>query len=511
MPLPTDRSTSWPPKDHAHLFTEMHRHKAWYQGTPDGLATAYGAYTGPRVINHPTQYRGGVVGAVSRFFWGRPVAEQRRTGLHVPIAADLAKASADLLYADPPKVTSEHEPTAARLESYMDDGMVTTLSAGAEVGAALGGRYHRVTWDPSVDRPFLSTVNADKAIPTFRWGRLVAVTFWTVVARNGSMVVRHLERHELDGSGNGLVFHGLYEGDGQTLGQVVPLADHDSTRHLADQVGPDGAITAGRTPGLCVEYVPNATPNAAWMDEPVGQYLGESDFAKVEPLMDALDEVYSSWMRDVRIAKGRLIVPTAYLKAGKPGEGASFDLDDEVITPLDIPLPEDGQSSITPQQFAIRVAEHQQTAQQLVEDILRTAGYSASTFGEDEDGASVTATEVVARKGQSLRTRGRKVRLERPVLARLARKMLLTDQAVFSTANLDPAEAVHVDFGSATHDSPMQLAQTVETLSRAKAASTRTLVAMAHPEWADTEVDEEVALIEAKERMSDPADPALFG
>ena len=38
----------------------------------------------------------------------------------------------------------------------------------------------------TVDRPFLSTVNADKAIPTFRWGRLVAVTFWTVVARNGS-------------------------------------------------------------------------------------------------------------------------------------------------------------------------------------------------------------------------------------------------------------------------------------------------------------------------------------
>lgn len=507
MPLPPN-GASWPPVP-IEITQAMQAWNAWYVGSPDVLTAAYSSPARSRRI-------GGVVGTIARWFWGREVTDQTRARqhLHVPIAADLAQASADLLYADPPNVTvgdgDGNVTTAQRLQQYVDDGMMTVLSAGAEIGAVLGGRYQRVTWDRELlDRPFLSTVHADAAIPEFRWDRLTAVTFHNVVETSGQQVRRHLERHELIG-GVGYVFHGLYEGTMDNLGRAVPLTESAATAGLAAQVDADGALIEGRTRGLAVEYIPNLTPQRRWRTNPVGKSLGRSDLDGIEPLMDALDEVYNSWMRDVRLAKARLIVPEYMLRSSKPGEADMFDLDQEVFVPLRMAASEDGDPHITPQQFSIRVAEHQQTAQQLVEDILRSAGYSAATFGEDEEGAAATATETMARKGRSLLTRGRKVRLERPALARLGEKMLAVDQAVFNTPGLVP-QPVDVDFGDTVQDSPLQLAQTVETLSRAKAASTATLVRLAHPDWGRDEVDTEVDAIRAEQSLADPASPALFG
>ncbi|WP_131104036.1 phage portal protein [Ornithinimicrobium sufpigmenti] len=510
MPLP-DNGATWPPKDYTDQLATMARWDAWYVGSPDALNKAYSA---PAGRTRPSQYAGGLVGAAARLFWGRPVVGNRRPAqLHVPLAADLAQASSDLLYADPPTVTSDDEKTAEALQAYLDDATVQVLAEGAEIGAALGGRYHRVTWDRELaDRPFISTVHYDAALPEFRYGRLVAVTFWRVVHRDTTLVVRHLERHEL-ADGIGIVLHGLYQGTADSLGRAIPLTEHASTRHLAQSVNADGALTEGATPGLAVVHVPNMTPNRAWRTHPVGRNLGRSDFDGVEGLMDALDETYTSWMRDVRLARARLIVPEQFLTAHGPGRGASFDLDDEVITPMKMPLAEDGSAQITPQQFAIRVAEHQQTAQDLVEQILRSAGYSAATFGEDEEGAAATATETMARKGRSLLTRGRKVRLERPALQALFTKMLATDVAVFNRSGIDPTK-VAVDFGDTVQDSPLQLAQTVEALERAKAVSVETKVRMVHPDWDDDAVTKEVERVTREHSLgalADPASPGLFG
>ncbi|WP_130012148.1 phage portal protein [Serinicoccus sediminis] len=518
MPLPeTQKTQTWPPPANAHILTKMAEWDAWYTGSHDALTRAYASATHTRApLSRPSQYAGGVVGTLARFLWGRPVADGQRDGrLHIPIAADLAQASADLLYADPPKVTSEDQKTADRLADYVDDHMATVLSAGSEIGAALGGRYHRVTWDRELaDRPFLSTVHADAAIPTFRWGRLVAVTFWTRLAHNGGngTVLRHLERHELV-NGTGLVYHGLYQGTDSDLGRVIPLTEHPAVRHLATQVGADGALTEGRTPGLAVAYIPNLTPNRIWRTDQAGKDLGRSDYEGVEPLMDSLDETYSSWMRDIRVAKSRLLIPEYMTQTGKPGEGVSFDLDQEAYTTIRAAAGEDSDAPITPMQFAIRVDEHQRTAQDLVEQILRSAGYSASTFGEEESDPA-TATETQARKGRSLLTRGRKVRLERPALAGLATKMLLVDQAVFNTPGLDPSKPVDVDFGATVQDSPLQLAQTVEAISRAQAASVETKVQMLHPDWSPDQVETEAAKIRDEQGIgpvADPANPGLFG
>ena len=96
--------------------------------------------------------------------------------------------------------------------------------------AALGGVYLRVVWDTDVsDKPWLDMVPPDAAIPEFRYDRLVAVTFWTVLEDHGKTVVRHLEKHIPH---QNVILHGVFEGDQQKLGRRVDLGGFEQTAPL---------------------------------------------------------------------------------------------------------------------------------------------------------------------------------------------------------------------------------------------------------------------------------------
>lgn len=525
MPLPTE-NTQWPPKASDEIFLTLAEWDAWWKGLADGLASYYGS-TSPTAgtVNRPAQYRGGVVGAVARMWWGRPISllpGERATQLHVPIAADLAQASSDLLYSERPSVTigddlkdsdgvvTGRNPTQERLDVLFDEDAHETLAAGAEIGAALGGRYHRVTWDRTVykDRPFITTVDADAAWPEFRHGVLSAVTFWWVLERDGEIYYRHLERHELNAEGVGLVQHGLYLGSSRELGRAVSLTDHPSTAPLATAIDADGYVIEGRTEGLLVTYFPNVMPSRRWRSHPTGRNLGRSDFDGVEPWMDALDEAFTSWMRDLRLAKSRILIPEYMMRANGPGSGATFDYDREVFVPIRSAAPEDGDATITINQFTIRVEEHERTCAGLLEVILRRAGYSSQTFGEAGDGVAATATEITARERRSYLTSGRKKRVEGPRLERLLEKLLSIDFDVFGTRGIEVGRP-QVVFGDAVQEAPLTLAQTALALDQARSSSTKVRVQLLHPDWDETSVDEEVALI-LEERGTAAPDPFGF-
>lgn len=507
MPLPQN-GLAWPPAQLAPIAAKHAEWDAWYVGETSGLANVYrDRQKAP--LDRTAQYRGGAQGALARMWWGRPIGDlTSRTQddrTHVPIAADMCQASADLLYAEPPSLTVTGNKTAqAVIDDALDQGLVTVLAEGSEVGAALGDHYLRVTWDSQVaDTSFITVVHADAAVPTFRWGRLIAVTFWWVLEDHDGVVVRHLEHHELDPTGVGVIFHGLYEGARDNLGRAVPLTEHPSTAGI--QVNVDGFVTTG-SPGLAVVHVPNQTPQRLWRNLPAGRNLGRSDLAGVESHMDKLDFVYTSWMRDVRLAKARLIVPQYMLESNGPGRGAFFDDDQDIFTQINQPPREDGATQITPQQFDIRVEQHQATAQQLVNDILRTAGYSRQTFGEGED-VAVTATEVVSKDRRSNLTRDRKIRNAKPALARLLSKKLNVDGALFSSGTT--GAKVEVDFVDTTQADAESLARTTDMLFRAQSASVETRVRIAHPDWDEPEIKAEAAAVLAEFSTSVP-DPGGF-
>src|SRR5690606_3499095 len=272
----------------------------------------------------------------------------------------------------------------------------------ADVQAALGGVYLRVVWDREVnpDGPWLAPVHADAAVPEWSYDRLSAVTFWRAVEDDGAGGIwRHLERHA-----PGAIRHGLYYRTTRNLGRRMALADHKATAGLAREITDGDAIATGG-PLLTAGYIPNQMPSRRWRSLPAGVHLGRSDYEGLEPVMDRLDFVWSSWMRDIDLGRGRLIVPSYMLDYQGPGKAAGWQPDRRIFTPVNaLPNPSGSEKGITIAQFAIRVAEHRDTCEALLEQILRSAGYSAQTFGVAGD-AVQTATEIQARERRSLTTR----------------------------------------------------------------------------------------------------------
>lgn len=512
MPLPKN-GIKWPPAELAPIAAKQAEFDAWYSGDPNKLNGVYSTKADRAPYDRTSQYRGGVTGAVARMWWGKPTGNlfdnnREADKLHIPLAADICQASADLLYAEAPtfgvggvsntaedgKVTTSYDKTtAAELDMALEQGIITVLAEGNEVGAALGDSYFRVTWDKTLlDRSFITTVHADAAWPEFRWGRLVGVTFWWIVSQKDGVYVRHLERHELASDGAGIILHGLYEGTEDNLGRVVPLAEAEATQGLADAVDENGMIST-ESPGLAVVHVPNQTPQRLWRNHPVGRNLGRSDLADVLSEFDKLDMVWSSWMRDIRLAKARLIVPNFMLSSGLPGTGAVFDTDQDIFTSLNAPPREDGKSEITPQQFDIRVSQHLETTEALKKEIMRTCGYGPQTFGDGGDVAQ-TATEVDSRDRRSNLTRDRKIRASEGPLKALIRKKLAVDKALFASGANPDADLV-VQFPESSQANPADLAQTNALLFQAQSASVQTRVKIQHPDWDDTAVMEEAERI----------------
>ncbi|WP_328683150.1 phage portal protein [Streptomyces sp. NBC_00343] len=509
MPLPLN-DIAWPPVDPS-VQTALADWDAWYSSDPDRLEARYAGRGYREAVDRPSQYRGGVVGKVARWFWGNPTPEgEKRDKLHVPLAGDIARTSSELLFAEPPKLLAAEgasEATQKALDALMEDGLQATLLEAGEICAALGGAYLRVVWDDSVsDRPWIDTVAADRAVPEFRYGRLVAVTFWTVLESEGTSdkrVFRHLERHE-----KGRIYHGLYEGSTTSLGAVRPLADHPETAPLAAEVDVYGGLDTGAPDHLTAAYVPNVRPARAWRHIPTAAYWGQSDFQGIEGLMDALDETYSSWMRDVQNGKGRIVVPQSLLESFGPGQGAAWNEERRIYTGLNMLQRPGDPNTIEVIQFEIRVAEHRDTCQALIEQAVRQAGYSAGSFGES-DGQPVTATEVKARNRRSLGTAGRKGLYWIPGIADISGAYLAVLAGFrFRVSGLD-LEQPHVDLQDGISESPTELATTAELLNRAEAASRETLVRMLNPEWDDIRVRQEVdAILKETSRGATP-DPAL--
>ncbi|WP_205327579.1 phage portal protein [Glycomyces sp. YM15] len=507
MPLPT-ADQPWPPKALEPVRVKHAEWGAWWSGDAEALASIYGGQASTTLNNHPAQYRGGVQGTLARMWWGQPLpVGEQRTKLHVPLAADIAAKSAELLFAKPPTLTVTGNPEAtAWLADRMAGGLAATLMEAGEAKSALGGVFLRICWDRNVaGEAWLDTVDADRAFPEWRWGRLAAVTVPTVLEHDGSTVIRHLERYE-----PGVILHGLYKGTATRLGRQLPLTAHPVTAGLATGSEREAAVATGTT-GLAIAYLPNVRPAPLWRHVPTAAGLGRADIAGSEPLLDAFDETWSSWMRDLRLGKARLMVPHDYLRPGAPGEGATWHADQEVFTPLRMLPSSDGGPQITATQFAIRVEEHSRTARELMHQILRKAGYSPASFGHESEGpAAVTATEFRARQSASLATRAKMTRYVAPPLAQITQALMDVTRAVFGADAAPEPGPVLVDFADAVPNSALEDAQTLQALNIAEATSVRTRVALLHPDWTAEQVDAEAAAVAAERGLGPIGDPGSF-
>jgi A118 family predicted phage portal protein len=477
VPLPDNPQSAWPPVKWQPYAADVTEAEAWYSGETAKLEAVYG---------------GTAKDPVRRVkFWTRRSNDTSRRPqhrVHVPAAADIAATGADLLFGDPFTLVCDNDTTSEHLAELAEQiGLTNTLLEAAEIASGMGGVYLRPTWDLEVaDHPFLSTVHPDRAVPEFRWGQLVAVTFWAVVEDTGTKVLRHLERHE-----PGVVAHGLYSGTKHTLGRRIALEDHPDTAAFAGPNG-DGVIDLAVAYGIehtIARYVPNVLPNRRRRGQPIGR----SDTSGLEALMDGLDETMTAWVREIRLGKLRLVVPDEFLQRRSRGSGAEFDTDTEIYSPLNMdPASRDG-SGIEAVQFTLRTTEYADTCRALFEQIVSSAGYSPQSFGMHGDGGTQTATEVDARESKSERTTDRKRRYWAPQLTAAAEDLLTIDRVEF-TSGVDP-ERPRIEWPDLSRPDIRATADALNLINLAQSASIETRVRLLNPDLGPEDVDAEVGRI----------------
>lgn len=518
MPMPNEGS-EWPPAAFKPYLDAIATYDAHYVGDISRIETSH------RALSHPAQWNGGIVGAGARALLGKPQpAGEHRTRLHIPLGPDIATLSADLLFGEAPRVVlpgersengdSTRDKQQARVEKVINTPRFhSLLLESGEIAAALGGTFLRLVWNKDLLKTVRAeAVHADAAIPTFRYGDLHEVLFWTdYPAAAGGSVWRHLELHT-----RGRIEHALFRGTALSLGRRVPLNEHQATRWLAgdpekgepalvdEQSGIDTNVE-----GLTAAYIPNMRPNKQFRKDAALARLGQSDFADIVQLFDAIDEVWSSWMRDVRLAKARIIIAQEYLESQGFGGGATADLDREVYEGVKALTGPNGEPfGIHMRQFDIRVTQHAETVKALRDQAMRSAGYSPGSVGGSEQGMR-TATEIKSDERLSERTRDKKINYWKAGLEEFLLTWLQLDAAVYGHAA--PDEAPEIRFPAEAQADQEAMARINQLLYAAQAASIETRVRMQHPEWEGKTVNDEVERIRTEYGIGQAADPTAIG
>ena len=518
MSLPKP-NTAWPPPVLQKVTERTNESHVWWEGDIVKLNEFYSAEQGAQRTSSRNRLRDAYDA-----FWGKPptTTTQPIKRRHAPVAGVISKLSAKELFNEPPrflaptgsekkqaKITS---PLQKRTDEIFNKPQFhSKLMGGGETCAALGNSYQRVVWDPAIaDNAFLDFVDADCAIPEFRWGQLIGINFWSELESDDPRVVwRHFERHE-----PGYIVHAVYMGTPTSVGRMMALVDHEDTADIVvDGTDDRGSFTETGVKELTAAYVPNVTPNPEWRSDPRLKDLGRADISTdAIPVLHDIDRVYSSLMKDFRIGTGRVYASENVLTSMGRGKGMGLSEDQEVFTQVGSAMGKDGSMESIFQFFQpeIRVLAHDQGGEILLRKILMKTGYSPVSLGLSDEVAQ-TATEASGKKKATIDTTTAKARHWGAALGPLATTLLRVDAIKFPGKGVAPTEDLDIEWPKFARESDEAKSRTVQGWSAAGAASTRSMVAYIHDDWDDEQIDEEVALIDKAAELAVPDFGGGFG
>ncbi|MFS0027764.1 phage portal protein [Corynebacterium striatum] len=490
MALPT-ANTPWPPEKWAPVTQMIDDAALWWEGDTKRLDSHYA--TGG--FNRPSQFAGGVVGSVSRFFWGSPTPQgQKNRKVHLPLAADLAYTSASLLFDTPPTFTVDDEHWQERLDTMLNnDTFPADLLVMGESCAALGGAFGRIMWDTNVSPdPWIDFVDADSAYPEFSYGKLTGITFAETLPKTDEKTTWRLLSHYTAGR----IEYGLYEGKDGNLGTPRELSAHPATAALAEIVDSNGGVDS-HTTGIAAAYFPNALPVVGFRKDGQLRNIGRPDISPdLHSLFDTLDEIWTDIRREMRLGRMRATVPEHWLDQQGFGKGQAFDVDREFYDGMNVSPSE--QAGATFFQPSLRFEQYLKLAEQTVLEILRRANYSPATFGiGGSTAAQKTAREVEAEYQASIQTWKAKSRYMRAGLSQLADALLEVD--AWLNGGTIPTDRVKVTMAAPAQETMLDKAQTIQALDAARAISTQQKIDMLHTEWDEEDKQVEVDRILAEQ------------
>lgn len=452
---------------------------AWYSGSSERLLDYYltDQQNGRVFVNKYNLDKKGM-------FWEKDIHNDRATMLHIPVASDIASTSADLLFSEMPevKIMAAHEENAdsqatdaqERLDEIIDrSDMYSRLLEMAETSAALGGVFVKIDWDDDLrDFPVVIGVQPDNAVWEFKWGFLQRVKFYKIIDQPDTNLYYRLEEIREKGR----IEHHLYKGTTMKLGSEIPLTSKEETADLPPEINHD-------IDSLLAWYIPNKRPNRLWRGSP----LGESDLFGIIGIMDSIDETYTNLIRDIRLGRGKVLVPEYMLD--KDDEGFKYDMDKSVYTLAGIANPEK-EGKVDSIQFEIRTQAHIDAIQDLLQQAYSLAGYSPGTFGIGEVTNNATATEIKQQQSKSYKTRNKKAKYFRAKLDDIFMRLLQVDDLIFDSNNGE--QQVQVTLQDSVATDPMDMADSLKKLNDAMALSVDTKVRKLHPNWTEEQIEQEV-------------------
>ena len=222
--------------------------------------------------------------------------------------------------------------------------------------------------------------------------------------------------------------------------------------------------------------------------------------------MDSLDEAYSSWSREMRLAKAEKVVPESWLEYNNRTGQFQYDTSKSTYTGMNVPGDEmDEPKLIQPE---MRVDQYEQTCLNFIERIISSAGYSPQSFGLNIEGRAESGTALRVRERKSLKTKAKKERYFREPLQDILQLLLKVDYEHFGNRSINPELKPSVTFADSIQDDPSEIAQSLQKLEQAKAMSIEAKVRYLHQEWSENEIEAEVERIKQEQGIAveDPID-----
>ena len=295
--------------------------------------------------------------------------------------------------------------------------------------------------------------------------------------------------------------------------ELIDLFSIPETQHLIDIVDDEGKFVYKGVKGILALSKPNKLPSHEFMDINVGA----SDFEGSVGSFDALDEVYSEMIAEVRNNKTIRYIPIEMLPKHKDRDGNIHSVKPNAFITNYVEI-ESSKAEGTNKEIVIKQIEDKYESLKskfatAITTCINQAGLSPFALGiTGLESVNSSAESQQERNKVTLQTRSMKQEMWKPFLEKLLIKILelnswmqreLKVEQPFSKLELSYNNVdIDIEFNPYIYPRQEDLLTTWGSAKQQRVASTYEAVSQIHPDWDDLRIEKEVNLIRFEEGLS---------
>lgn len=511
--------------DTTEAFTRrITEYKVWSMGNGTVLRRFYAGAKGDSTYSNCRNY-----------FWHKAPATTRM--LHSGIPGLICSRMADILfkngvavnvtvYKDGEGESLKEDKAAEKLANEFVGELVKKLNLQTNLQSAAtneswGGHcFFKLSHDLSVsDYPILETYDITQAEVVKARGITKAIVFKYWYEHAGRKY-RLDEIYSTTDEGDACVTYRLftwkgdkeYEVDLLTIPQTAELFNVNGRgAENGTKLNENNTLVYKGLKGMLAFEKPNKTPS---LEFPQSNY-GASDFEGAVDSYDALDEVFSGNVEEIRTNKTKRYVPETLIpKDSDTGEALEFDDFADCYVRITSDADQDAKNEIKVTQVPDKTSSFMEKWKAALSNVCNKAKISPFALG-------ITWLEAVNPSAESQRERNKttldmrdgKLKLWKPMLEEMLLRALQLNTWMRQNTNAEQDAfadidftwentAVQVDFGEYLEESVSEKIATWGGAKSQRVASTSECIKRIHPEWTEKQVTEEVNLIRFEDGMS---------